>query len=676
MSKRLNRETAKLLSGIIMSSVAIAPMQVSAFENNSAIKKQTLMNSRAVKTGTVNADVLNVRSGAGTTYSKIGSVKRGQTVQIEGSTSNGWYKIKYNNGYGYVSATYISNVASSESTTSSATTVIYTGTTTDGLNVRSGGSTSYSKIGYLSKGTKVNIVDKLSNGWYKIKYESGYGYVSGTYVTNVVSVSSSNSNTTSSATKVVYTATVNTDSLNVRSGGSTSYSVIGKVTRGTKVEIVDKMSNGWSKIKYSSGYGYVSTTYLSNIKEVSSSNDTSTATKVTHTGVVTDGLNVRSGGSTSYSKIGYLNKGTKVNIVDKLSNGWYKIKYESGYGYVSGKYVTNVVAVSSTNDTSTATTVKYTATVNTDFLNVREGGSVSYKIIGKVYDGEKVSIVDKMSNGWSKIKYGSGYGYVNTSYLSNITSSSSSSNETVIKTGTVNADSLNVRKGSSTAYDVIGKLSRGTKVEIVKVESNGWYKIKYNGGYGYVSGAYVNVAGERKNLNNFLFVGDSFTVLLSNTIKAKNDNVYIHAKSGSMPGYWIDKVSSMPSNSNVDGVVLLIGVNGAGYESNKTDVKTLINKLSAKYPNKTIYVQKVFPVGRAFTSANPYNFNQKIASLNNVIKSHCSTVSNAKFIDTTSGFVDNDGYLIHHNGDGLHIASSYNNQFYNNIFNAVKNAEK
>ena len=588
MSKRLNRETAKLLSGIIMSSVAITPMQVSAFENNGVIEKQTLVNSRAIKTGTVNTDVLNVRKGAGTSYAKIGSVKRGTTVQIEESTSNGWYKIKYNNGYGYVSAEYI---------------------------------------------------------------------------TNVTSTNSSNANATSSATKVVYTATVNTDSLNVRKGGSTSYSVVGKVTRGTKVEIVDKMSNGWSKIKYNSGYGYVSTTYLSNIKEVSSSNNTSTATKVTHTGVVTDGLNVRSGASTSYSKIGYLNKGTKVNIVDKLSNGWYKIKYNNGYGYVSGAYVNNVVAVSSANNTSTATAVKYTATVNTDFLNVREGGSVSYKIIGKVYDGEKVSIVDKMSNGWSKIKYGSGYGYVNTSYLSNITSSSSSSSETVIKTGTVNADSLNVRKGSSTAYDVIGKLSRGTKVEIVKVESNGWYKIKYNGGYGYVSGAYVNVAGERKNLNNFLFVGDSFTVLLSNTIKAKNDNVYIHAKSGSMPGYWIDKVSSMPNNSNVDGVVLLIGVNGAGYESNKTDVKTLINKLSAKYPNKTIYVQKVFPVGRAFTSANPYNFNQKIASLNSVIKSHCSTVSNVKFIDTTSGFVDSNGYLIHHNGDGLHIASSYNNQF-------------
>ena len=44
--------------------------------------------------------------------------------------------------------------------------------------------------------------------------------------------------------------------------------------------------------------------------------------------------------------------------------------------------------------------------------------------------------------------------------------------------------------------------------------------------------------------------------------------------------------------------------------------------------------------------------------------------------EQTSGFVDSSGYLIHHNGDGLHIDSKYNNQFYNNIFNAVKNAEK
>ena len=56
----------------------------------------------------------------------------------------------------------------------------------------------------------------------------------------------------------------------------------------------------------------------------------------------------------------------------------------------------------------------------------------------------------------------------------------------------VNADSLNVRKGPSISFDIIGKLSGGDKVKVIE-ESNGWYKIEYNGKYGYVSGSYIEL---------------------------------------------------------------------------------------------------------------------------------------------------------------------------------------
>ena len=479
--------------------------------------------------------------------------------------------------------------------------------------------------------------------------------------------------------KSLKTGIVNTDVLNVRQGAGTSYLKIGSLRKGSSVQIIETI-NGWHKIKYETGYGYVSSSY---VLVSSSTQQPQPSTSIVATGVTSDALNVRNGASTSYSKIGLLNKNEKVNIVEKLPNGWYKIKYGTGYGYVSGTYVKNVISandsqIESSENISTATKVIYTATVNVssaDTLNVRNTGSVLGSVIGVLHKDEKVQIVDKMNNGWSKIKYGAGYGYVNTSYLKNISSSSSETVLPVLKTGKVTTDTLNVRNGASTSNSVIGKLSRDTKVEIVETSTNGWYKIKYGTGYGYVSNLYISIDGQqRTNLNNFLFVGDSFTVLLSNTIKSNNNNVYIHAKSGSMPSYWLDKVSSMPSNSNVDGVVLLIGVNGAGYESNKADVKTLINKLSAKYPNKTIYVQKIFPVGKNFKSANPTTFNSKINSLNSVIKTHCQSVKNATFIDTTSGFVDSNGYLINTN-DGLHISSSYNSKFYSNILNAIKLAE-
>lgn len=160
---------------------------------------------------------------------------------------------------------------------------------------------------------------------------------------------------------------------------------------------------------------------------------------------------------------------------------------------------------------------------------------------------------------------------------------------------------------------------------------------------------------KRENLNNFLFIGDSFTYLMKDTISYNNDNVYIHAKSGSRPSYWIDRVDNMPEANSVDGVVLLIGVNGASTTENKEDVVTLMNKISKKYPDKKVYVQKIFPVGENFHAKG---FNDKINSLNEVIENHINVLDNFTFIDTTTGFVDENGNLKH-TYDELHISSDY-----------------
>ena len=56
----------------------------------------------------------------------------------------------------------------------------------------------------------------------------------------------------------------------------------------------------------------------------------------------------------------------------------------------------------------------------------------------------------------------------------------------------INTDSLNVRKGPSTSFDIIGTLGGGEKVKIV-AKSNNWYKIEYNGTHGYVSASYIEL---------------------------------------------------------------------------------------------------------------------------------------------------------------------------------------
>jgi len=57
--------------------------------------------------GTVTQGPLNVRSGAGTGYSRIGTLKAGATVTILDSSISGWYKVSSGSLTGYVSAQYV-----------------------------------------------------------------------------------------------------------------------------------------------------------------------------------------------------------------------------------------------------------------------------------------------------------------------------------------------------------------------------------------------------------------------------------------------------------------------------------------------------------------------------------------------------------------------------------------
>lgn len=144
-----------------------------------------------------------------------------------------------------------SGSGSSGSSTSSIGTAVVTATS---LNIRSGAGTSYSKVGTVTKGTKVTLLKK-SGSWYKIKTGSVTGWVSGDYLNVTLNSSGSGS---SSTTK---TGTVTANSLNVRSGAGTSYSVVGGLAKGTTVTIL-KTSGSWYQIKSGSITGYVSSEYI------------------------------------------------------------------------------------------------------------------------------------------------------------------------------------------------------------------------------------------------------------------------------------------------------------------------------------------------------------------------------------------------------------------------------
>ena len=260
------------------------------------------------------------------------------------------------------------------------------------------------------------------------------------------------------------------------------------------------------------------------------------------------------------------------------------------------------------------------------------------------------------------------------SYATGKTVSTSSATST--KTGRVTVSNLNVRSGASTKYRKIGSLSYNKRVTIVKTLKE-WYKIKYNSGYGYVNRDYIstssnNSSRDSKDLDGFLFVGDSFTNNIRKNINSNAKNTVIRAKGSVTAKYWINHFGQMPANSSkIKGVILQIGINDIGERYNISNTKTLIKKLSNRYRNKTIYVHRLFPIGTNYRFGNKYKTQKQIKSYNASIKSYCNTLKNVKYIDATSGFINSNGYLKYQDPEGLHISWQYLGKYYNNIEAAV-----
>ena len=125
----------------------------------------------------------------------------------------------------------------------------YVNTESDPLRVRESPSTSATLITSLPRGSKIMIVERCSNGFYKVQYDASghYGYVLSQYVREY---------------DLDYYCTANTTTtLNMRSGMGTSYGIVASIPSQTNFPILLEISD-WDYALYGNTDGYVSTQYI------------------------------------------------------------------------------------------------------------------------------------------------------------------------------------------------------------------------------------------------------------------------------------------------------------------------------------------------------------------------------------------------------------------------------
>lgn len=155
-------------------------------------------------------------------------------------------------------------------------------------------------------------------------------------------------------TKAKVTEVETTDTVNVRSSDSQEADKVGRVAAGTRLPLIEKKENGWSKVEFEGKEAFIKSEYLADVVTVTEENEASSETEtpkesqsstssalVGSSGKVTakTTVNVRASASENGEKLGVIYQGEKLELVMQQADGWCKVKYKGKTGYVKTEFV-------------------------------------------------------------------------------------------------------------------------------------------------------------------------------------------------------------------------------------------------------------------------------------------------------------------------------------------------
>lgn len=142
-------------------------------------------------------------------------------------------------------------------------------------------------------------------------------------------------------------------------------------------------------------------------------------------------VNVRASDSETAERLGTVGEGTVLTRLEAKLNGWSRVQYEGREAYIKTEYlnvvggavpeietqqvVENTTTTTTNKDDKNKTETKY-VTAN-DNVNIRAEADIDSERVGFAYNGDKLELIEKLSNGWTKIKYNNKECYVKSDYV-------------------------------------------------------------------------------------------------------------------------------------------------------------------------------------------------------------------------------------------------------------------
>ena len=453
----------------------------------------------------IKADVLNVRSGPGVHNSKVDVYYRNDSVKITlrqkvgnttwGLTEKGWISLYYvkltevkdgevpdidiSGGSGDSTTTPGGSTGTGTGTGSNGTTVIATGKiiNCNSVRIRAGAGTNTACIGSYANGTYVSFYEtvklksdvwgRTDKGWVCLRYVALDAPTTGEGVTGRI---------------------INCTNLNVRAAAGTAYAKVAKLSKGTKVEILEyvkvgnaiwgRISQGWIHLYYVKLDAPL--TNLDKKDEVDTETDVNTGTGTGESTGTGSGESTGTGSGESTGTGSGESTGTGSGESTGTGSG-----ESTGTGSDEGTDDKEDKTPGADVDTSIEVTFKGTITADPS-MKIRAAAGTQYGEVGTYKKGNRVTILEitavgkstwgRTDKGWISLFYVKPDGDTNVEGV-------------VVKT--ITASSLKIRKEPASNAEVVGSYYTNNLVvvflqiqntetkEVWGLTENGWINMKY-----------------------------------------------------------------------------------------------------------------------------------------------------------------------------------------------------
>lgn len=143
-----------------------------------------------------------------------------------------------------------------------------------------------------------------------------------------------------------------------------------------------------------------------------------------------DVVNIRTSDSETADKLGKAEIGDEFTLLEEKGNGWSKVEYEGGDAYIKSEFLEPSETTEATEtsddgddsdddtqaDSSTSAATTGTVTVKEN-VRIRASASENGEKLGTAYIGEKLDVIMKQADGWTKIKYNGKTAYVKSEFV-------------------------------------------------------------------------------------------------------------------------------------------------------------------------------------------------------------------------------------------------------------------